>query len=109
MMTLSIQTALMLGIIFSGLAYYACRKKDAMWLWPGTQIDGSRLKDVGRFNRAVALTWGAYSLPYWISAVIAFFSPPLSDVVITWAAILGFPALALAFTAIWINSRKPQE
>lgn len=109
MMTLSIQTALMFGIIFSGLAYYASRKKDAMWLWPGTKINAERLKDVGRFNRSVALTWGVYSLLYWISAVVAFFSPHISDLIITWAATLGLLLLCVAFIIIWMVSRKPRQ
>lgn len=109
MMTLSIQTALMLGIIFSGLAYYAYRKKGAMWLWPGTQTNAERLKDVGRFNRSVALTWGIYSLLYWIAAVVAFFNPDLSDLLITWAATFGLLLLAAALIAIWMVSRKPRK
>lgn len=108
MMTLSIQTALMFGIIFSGLAYYASRKKDAMWLWPGTRINTERLKDVAGFNRAVALTWGIYSLCYWISAAIAFFNPHLSDLIITWAATLGLLILCVAFIVIWFVWRKPR-
>ena len=108
-MTLSIQTALMFGIIFSGLAYYAYKKKGAMWLWPGTAINGNRLKDVGRFNRSVALTWAIYSFCYWLSAIVAFFNPRLSDRIITWAATFGLLVLVVVFMIIWMLSRKPRQ
>lgn len=98
---MQLQTYLILGILFMGLAAYAYKKQTPMWLWPGTEINAGKLTDVKHFNRCIAIAWAVYAIPYWIAALIQGQLPHVASLLITAAATIGFLLLGAAFLVIW--------
>lgn len=88
-MTSNTSTFLFLGILFCGIGAYAWRRKAPMWFWSGTTIDPDTVSDIPSYNRANAIMWMIYSLPYWTGALLNRSMPELAGQFVGWGATLG--------------------
>lgn len=66
------------GIIFACIGGYAEKRKQPMWFWTGSIITSDTVSDVKAFNRENAKMWRNYSLPFFASGIVCFYSPLLA-------------------------------
>lgn len=62
------------AILFIIIGIYAMNRKKPMWLWTGSQIPESKIKDVKAYNRAVGKMWLIFSILFFIGGIVEFFS-----------------------------------
>ena len=59
--------------VFTALGIYAAKRKDPIWFWSGTTVKAEELSDVTAYNRENGIMWCAYSLFFWLAAILALF------------------------------------
>lgn len=109
MSSVELQTYIVLGILFAGLSFYAHRRKDPMWLWPGTHVKAESIRNIFQYNRSISMVWAVYSCPYWLAALLSSRRPDLAAGMVTWAATFGVLLLIIAFAVIWLVFRQPKD
>ena len=87
--------------IFTGIGFYAMRRKAPMWFWSGTEVRVEQIADVPAYNRANGHMWLAYSLLYWIAGILGMFSVPLSGVILVIASTVGMAVLVRLYKRIY--------
>lgn len=78
--------------LFLGIGLWADRRKTPMNFWAGTEIQPQSVSDIPSYNHANARLWMAYSVPFWLAGVCAFFSDILAGGILLLAC---FPGLLL--------------
>ena len=87
-----------LPLILFSVALFAWFRKTPMWFFAG--VPGPEVSDVRRFNRANAVMWALFSLPYFVAAVIGLVSRLAAAVVLLCATFLLVPFLVFAYHKI---------
>lgn len=105
-MITSTPTFLVLGILFSGIGAYAWRRKDPMWFWSGTTVNPDTVSDIPAYNRANAIMWMIYALPYWAGALFSRSQPELASQFVGWGATLGSLLLVPCYLLIRRKYRR---
>ena len=75
------------GLTFNLIAGWAIKSKKPVNFWSGTKVDPEKVKDIPAYNRANAMMWNVYSVPYWLAGIVGCFGY-LGDVFSVAAAIL---------------------
>ena len=96
----------LLGSFFTVLGIYACRRKKPMWFWSGSTVSEEEISDIRAYNRANGIMWFAYSLVFWLCAVIGFFNPGVAGPVLGVGCVGGIPLLVLVYTRIYKKYKK---
>lgn len=91
---------LLCGGIFVVMGIWAIRRKDPMHFYSGTTVDPSTISDIPAYNRANAQMWMIYSIPFWVSAVVAFFHLGASAIIMGVACVPGFLWLVYRYRRI---------
>ena len=65
---------LMCAGIFYGIGIWAHNRKDPMHFYAGSTVDPNTISDICAYNRENEKMWKIFSVPFWFSAVSAFFS-----------------------------------
>ena len=87
--------------VFTAIGIYAWHRKKPMWFWSGSGVDEREISDVPAYNRANGRMWITFSLPFWLSAFIGFWSE-IAAVVLTVAnCIIGIPVLVIVYLRIY--------
>ena len=63
------------GILFFAIGSYAKRLEKPMWFWSGSEVDATKITDVKKYNKANCIMWQSYSLFFWLSGILEFFTP----------------------------------
>lgn len=88
------------AILFIIIGIYAINRKKPMWLWTGSQIPESKIKDVKAYNRAVGKMWLIFSILFFIGGIIDFFSPLFSIILFAFTCIVGIGGIVWCYHKI---------
>ena len=89
------------GAVFTGIGIYARKRKKPMWFWSGSSVKEAEIADVPAYNRANGRMWITFSMPFWLSAFLGFWSE-IAAVVLTVAnCLIGIPVLVLVYHRIY--------
>ena len=91
---------LLCGGTFLGLGFWAKNRKDPMHFYSGTTVDPKTISDVPAYNRANARMWMIYSVPFWMSGIVSFFSVGVAAIIMSVACLPGGIWLVLRYNRI---------
>ncbi len=94
--------------LFFGIGVWACKRKTPMHFWAGTEIDPVSISDLIAYNRENGRMWMVYSIPFWLSGVLAVmnaisprpFYPVAALVIMVLACTFGLWWLMKTYSAI---------
>lgn len=88
------------GIVFVAIGIWAFCRKTPMHFWAGSTVSSESITDVKKYNLANGIMWIIASLPYFASAITAYFNFDLS-VIFMWIGVgcilLIIPAYLLIY------------
>lgn len=79
--------------LFWGIGRYALCRKEPMWFWAGSVVDPKTVTDIPAYNRANAIMWKLYSVPFWVAGGLAFFGKAGAVASAILIALACFPGL----------------
>lgn len=79
------------ALTFVGIASWAKKSNKPIHFWAGTRVDPVKVLDIPDYNRANAVMWIRYSVPYWLAGITGSLGF-LGDVFVIISAILLFLA-----------------
>ena len=94
------------GFLFLLIGVRAGRSAKPVSFWAGIEVDAERVRHIAEYNKANARMWKFYSIPYFISGILAqlgfLYSTYMyvSLIVLLLAAIPGIPILILHYKKI---------
>ena len=88
------------AILFFGLGVYAEKREKPMHFWAGTTVDEKKITDVKTYNKENARMWKIYSLWYFASGVIYFWSTWIAVAILVLSCTLGIGILIATFNRI---------
>ena len=88
------------AILFFSLGIYAERREKPMHFWSGTTVDANKITDVKAYNKENARMWKIYSLWYFASGVIYFWSTWIAVAILVLSCTLGMGILVATFNRI---------
>lgn len=95
--------------LFFLLGVYAAHRRKPMWFWSGSKVSPAEISDIPAYNRANGRMWKLYSIPYWLSGGLYFWSPVVSTIVLLAGAMFGIIVLVLAYRRIERRYRIEEE
>ena len=93
--------ALACGLLFFFIGVYAKRIKKPMWFWSGTEVDGTKITDIKRYNRANGTMWQIYSVLFFISGIIEFWNGIIALIILVFSSTVGTFGLVYAYNRIY--------
>lgn len=87
--------------LFTGIGIYAWRRKKPMWFWSGSTVEESEIRDIPAYNRANGRMWIVFSLPFWLSAFLGFWSEAVAGMLLAGACVIGLPVLVVVYQRIY--------
>ena len=88
------------GGAFLGIGIWAKKRKDPMHFYSGTKVDPRSIADIPAYNRVNGRMWMIYSVPFWLSGVIAFFHVGAAAIIMGLACVPGFLWLIFQYKRI---------
>ena len=88
------------ALIFIAVGIYAVKREKPMWLWGGSAVPESMVKDVKAYNRAIGKMWLACSVPLLISGVAVLIFPGISLIIFALVCVAGIGVLAWCYHKI---------
>ena len=88
------------AILFFSLGIYAERREKPMHFWSGTTVDEKKITDVKAYNKENGRMWKIYSLCYFASGVIYFWSVWISVLLLFLSCTVGLGVLIVTFNRI---------
>jgi hypothetical protein len=61
------------GLTFYLIGFMADKSTKPFGFWSGVELDPKRVNDLTGYNRANAIMWKVYSIPYWFAGIIGCF------------------------------------
>lgn len=98
---------MLVAAFFCGIGIYAVRRKKPMWFWSGTSVREDEITDIPAYNRACGFMWIGFSAPFWISAILGFFSVSAGGVLLIADCLIGMPILPAVYEKIYNRYRRP--
>ena len=89
------------GAVFTGIGIYARKRKKPMWFWSGSSVKEAEIADVPAYNRANGRMWITFSMPFWLSAFLGFWSEIAVVVLSVANCIIGIPVLVIVYLRIY--------
>ena len=93
------------ALLFFGIGIWAKRSEKPVHFWSGTTIDPKTVRDIPSYNRANALIWKVYSVPYWIAGIFSCLEPMNHVFMILAAVLLGIACIPGAFFLVFAYRR----
>ena len=90
-----------IGLFFTGLGIFACRRKKPMWFWSGSTVEEDEITDIPAYNRANGRMWICFSLVFWISAVMGIFGLGAAGAFLAIGTVAGIPVLVIVYGRIY--------
>lgn len=94
------------ALTFTGIGFFAYRRKEPMWFWSGSTVRREELTDVEAYNHANSIMWLVYSVPYWVSTILFIWYPEAAVTILVVAATIGLLPLIFAYHKIYEKYRK---
>lgn len=89
------------AILFFGIGVWADKSEKPFHFWAGTKIAPEKVMNISAYNRACAVMWKFYSVPYWSCGVLACLSG-IDRIYMTVSAVLLFLAgIPGSFVLVW--------
>lgn len=85
------------AILFFGIGIYAAKREKPMHFWAGTTVDPSRISDVKAYNKENARMWKIYSLWYFASGIVYFFSEWIAIALLIASCTVGIVILVATY------------
>ena len=95
-----------LPLILFGIALFAWFRKTPMWFFAG--IPGPEVTDVRGFNRANAVIWACFSLPFFAAAGVGIVYRLAAAAIILGACLVGIPLIVFAYHKVSAKYRKAE-
>ena len=95
-----------LAAFFTGIGIFAWTRKKPMWFWSGSTVRESEITDVRAYNRANGIMWIAFSLIFWVAAVLGVFHAGAAGLVIGLGTVAGTVSLIFIYQAIYRKYRR---
>ena len=92
--------SLICAFMFFGIGVYSKKISKPMGFWSGTEVDGSKIIDIKKYNNANGNMWKFYSLFYFVSALLAIFYPLVSAILLIVNCSLGLVFLIVIYNKI---------
>ena len=89
------------GALFFGMGVYARRLKKPMWFWSGIEVDGTKITDIKRYNRANGTMWQIYSVLFFISGIIEFWNGIIALIILVFSSTVGTFGLVYVYNRIY--------
>ena len=84
-----ITTAWGCAALFFGMGIFAERREKPMWFWSGDSGKDINVTDVKAHNRAHGIMWKRYSIWFWLSGAVYFFSAMAAVVIMILSCTVG--------------------
>ena len=55
--------------LFYAIGAWAAKARKPVSFWSGIKVDADKVKDIPAYNRANAVMWKVYSIPYWTCGI----------------------------------------
>lgn len=98
--------SLALPLILLGIAVFAWFRKTPMWFFAG--IPTPEVSDVRAFNRANAVIWALFSLPFFAAAGVGVVHRLAAAGIILAGCLLGIPLLVFSYHKICKKYKKTE-
>ena len=96
------------GVVFAAIGIWALCRKTPMHFWAGDTIPAEKISNVKKYNLANGIMWIIASLPYFASAITAYFNFDLS-VIFMWIGVgctlLLIPAYLLIYKLFSVKKK----
>ncbi|MBQ6322195.1 MAG: hypothetical protein IJI24_04910 [Lachnospiraceae bacterium] len=94
------------SMLFTGIGIYAWRRKKPMWFWSGSSVGENEISDIPAYNRANGIMWIIYSLVFWASVVLGFWSIASAGILLTVGCLGGIPFLIITYNRIYRKYKR---
>ena len=92
---------LLCAMTFTGIGTYAQKAQKPVGFWSGTTVPPEKVRDVPGYNRANAVMWKLYSLPFWSAAVLGLLGIWGEAYTMASAILLSLACVPGLFFLIW--------
>ncbi|MDV0443664.1 hypothetical protein [Methanorbis rubei] len=90
------------GFIFLCIGIWAYRSKKPIHFWAGSTVSPAEISDVSAYNKANAVLWTVYSIPYFVIGVLGFFvETTIAGILLVIVCVGGLPVLVFAYLRIY--------
>ena len=72
-----------------------------MWFWSGIEVDGTKITDIKRYNRANGTMWQIYSVLFFISGIIEFWNGIIALIILVFSSTVGTFGLVYVYNRIY--------
>ncbi len=94
------------SLLFTGLGFFAWRRKKPMWFWSGSTVKESEISDVTAYNRANGIMWLVFSLIMWVSTILGAVNAKAGGILLIAGCIIGVPILPIVYGKIYRKFKK---
>ena len=95
-----------LPLILLGIALFAWFRRTPMWFFAG--IQGPEVSNVRGFNRANAVLWACFSLPFFAAAFVGLAYRLAAAAIILGGCLVGIPLIVFAYHKICAKYTKAE-
>lgn len=89
------------AMTFTGIGIFAEKAKKPVSFWSGTTVPAEKVRDIAGYNRANAVMWKLYALPFWAATVLGFLGIWAKAYTIAAAILLSVACVPGLFFLIW--------
>ena len=89
------------ALLFLGIGYWARKSEKPVNFWSGSTVPVDKVTDVKAYNRANAVLWEVYSIPFWIAGVFGVFGFMGDIFSIVAAVVLFLSCVPGGFLLVW--------
>ena len=94
------------SLLFSGLGFYAWKRKKPMWFWSGSTVKESEISDIAAYNIANSIMWLVFSLVMWVSTILGSINMKAGGIILIAGCIIGVPLLPIVYGKIYRKYKK---
>lgn len=94
------------ALIFTGIGFYAYRRKEPMWFWSGSTVRREEITDVEAYNHANGIMWIMFSIPHWLSTFLFIWYPNAAIATLVATDTIGLLPLIFTYHKIYEKYRK---
>ena len=89
------------AILFYSIGDYAQNIKKPMWFWSGSEVDASKITDVGQYNKENGVMWKLYSVWYFAAGVAEIWNSIVSVIILISGCTIGIVFLVRSYNKIF--------
>ena len=97
------------AILFFSIGVYAQKLKKPMWFYSGSEVDASKITDVGQYNKENGIMWKLYSLWYFAAGVAGTWSDMALFALLILSCTVGLALLVWSYNRIFKKYSVQEE